>query len=90
MRILQANSSTTISSLILSSLGLATTGYAIAWFFMPMMMIDVAAAVALSGLPYGILSYKRSKRINSFNAVLAESIDMMARAMRAGYSMGGH
>jgi tight adherence protein B len=89
MRILQANSSTTVSALILSSLGLAIVGYAIAWFFVPMTLIDVAAAAALSSLPYGILSFKRSKRINAFNAALAESIDMMARALRAGYSMMG-
>jgi tight adherence protein B len=87
IRIMQANSSTTISTLILSSLGLFLAGYAITWLFAPMVLIDIAVAASLSFLPYGFLSYKRSKRINAFNAVLAESIDMLARALRTGYSM---
>ena len=89
MRIMQANSSTTVSTLILSSLGLFIVGYAIAWLFVSMVLIDIAVATMLGFLPYGVLSFKRSRRINAFNAVLAESIDMLARALRAGYSMVG-
>jgi tight adherence protein B len=88
-RILQANSSTTVSTLILSSLCLAIAGYALALLFAPILLIEIFAAAALGLLPYGILSFKRSKRINAFNAVLAESIDMMARALRAGHSTLG-
>jgi tight adherence protein B len=87
IRIKQANSSTSVSTLILSSLGLFLGGYAIAWLFAPMILVDTGAAAALSMLPYGILSFKRSRRINAFNAVLAECIDMLARALRAGHSM---
>jgi tight adherence protein B len=89
LRIKQANSSTTVSTLILSSLGLFLAGYATAWFFAPLVLIDLAAGSALGFLPYGILSFKRSRRINAFNSVLAESIDMMSRALRAGHSMVG-
>jgi tight adherence protein B len=88
-RILQANSSTTVSTLLLSSLGLAIAGYAIAWFFAPVILIDIAGAGVMGCLPYGVIFYKRSKRIAAFNSVLAESIDMMARGLRAGYSMLG-
>jgi tight adherence protein B len=88
-RIMQANSSMTVSALILSSICLAVTGYAIAWFFAPLILIDIACAVALSFLPFGLLSFKRSRNINAFNAVLADSIDMLARALRAGYSIVG-
>jgi len=87
--ILQANSSTTVSALILSGLGLFLGGYAITWLFAPMLLIDIAAGAALGLLPYGILSFKRKRRISAFNAVLAESIDMMARALRAGHSVVG-
>jgi tight adherence protein B len=89
IRIMQANSSTTVGTLILSSLGLFITGYVIAWFFVPMVLIDIPAGGILGFVPYGILSFKRSRRINAFNAVLAESIDMLARALRAGNSMVG-
>jgi tight adherence protein B len=87
IRIKQANSSTTVSALILSSLGLFLAGYAIVWLFAPMVLIDIAGGAALGFLPYGILSFKRSRRINAFNAALVECIDMMARALRAGHSM---
>jgi tight adherence protein B len=89
LHILQAHSKTTPATLLLSSLGLFIAGYTVAWFFASMVLIDMACAAALAFLPYGILSFKRSRRINAFNAVLAESIDMLARALRAGYSMVG-
>jgi tight adherence protein B len=87
--ILQAHSSTTVSTVLLGSLGLFIVGYAAAWLFASMVMIDLPCAAALAFLPYGILSFKRSRRINAFNAVLAEAIDMLARALRAGNSMVG-
>ncbi len=89
MRIMQAHSSTTVGTLILSSVGLGLFGYAMVWFFVPIALIDAAAAVALAMLPFGLLSFKRSRRINAFNAVLAEAIDMLARALRAGHSVVG-
>jgi tight adherence protein B len=89
LRIAQANSSTTVGSLIFMSLGLFLVGYITAWLFAPMTLIDLAVAAALSFLPFGFISFKRSRRINAFNAVLAESIDMLGRALRAGYSVVG-
>ena len=89
IRILQANSSTTVANLLLTGLGLFLAGYALMWFIATMVLIDLAAGVALAWLPYGILSFKRSRRIAAFNAVLAESIDMLARALRAGHSVAG-
>ena len=88
-RILQANSSTTVSAVILSSFGLFFCGYAVAWLFAPMVLVDLAAGTVLCLLPYGILSFKKKRRISAFNAVLAESIDMLARALRAGHSVVG-
>ena len=88
-RILQANSTSSVGGLILTSLGLLIAGFAITWVFVPVVVIDVAAAAALSMLPYGILSFKCKKRINAFNAVLPEAIDMLARALRAGHSVVG-
>jgi tight adherence protein B len=88
-RILQANSSFSVSGLTLISVGLLIFGYAITWVFAPVVLIDIAAGAALSGLPYGILSFKCRKRIAAFNAVLPEAIDMLARALRAGHSVVG-
>jgi tight adherence protein B len=88
-RILQAGSSTSVASLMVYSLGLFLGGYFLAWLFAPMVLIDLAAGAGLSLLPYGILSFKRTRRISAFNAALAESIDMLARALRAGHSVVG-
>jgi tight adherence protein B len=88
-RILQANSSSSVGGLILTSLGLLIAGYAITWLFAPLALIDIAAGAALSLLPYGILSFKCKKRVDRFNAALPEAIDMLARALRAGHSVVG-
>ena len=87
LRILQGNSTTTVANLILTSLGLFMAGYFITWLFAAMVLIDIAGGLALGFAPYGILSFKCSRRIRAFNAVLAESIDMLARALRAGHSV---
>jgi tight adherence protein B len=88
-RILQASSSTTVAALLGASLGLSLGGYAISWLFAPLLVLDLPCAIALGLLPYGILSFKRTRRINAFNAVLAECIDMLGRALRAGHSVAG-
>jgi tight adherence protein B len=87
--ILQAHSSTTASALILTSLVLAIAGYALVSFFAPILLVDIISAAVLGWLPYGILSFKRSRRVKAFDAVLAEAIDMMGRALRAGHSTVG-
>jgi tight adherence protein B len=89
LRILQATSSSSVSGLLLTSLGLLVAGYAITWVFAPMILIDLAAGAALSILPFGILSWKRRRRVDGFDAALPECIDMLARALRAGHSVVG-
>jgi tight adherence protein B len=88
-RILQAGSSASVGGFILTSLGLLIAGFAITRVFAPMLVIDTAVGAALSLLPYGVLSFKCKKRIDTFNAALPEAIDMLARALRAGHSVVG-
>jgi tight adherence protein B len=87
--ILQADSSANISNQILISAGLCLAGYTGTWILVPIPLIDISCGFAMALLPFGILAIKRTRRINAFNAVLPESIDMLARALRAGYSMVG-
>ncbi len=88
-RILQADSSTTVGGLMLGTLGLLIGGFAITWLFAPMILVDMGVGAALSVLPYGVLSLKRTRRVNAFNAALPEAIDILARALRAGHSVVG-
>jgi tight adherence protein B len=88
-RILQADSSSSVGGLLLTSLGLSIAGFAITWVFAPVVFIDIAAGASLGLLPYGILSFKCAKRVSAFNTVLPEAIDMLARGLRAGHSLVG-
>jgi tight adherence protein B len=88
-RILQASGTTTVGTLIVSSVSLFFAGYAVTWFFASMVLVDLGAGIAMGFLPWGLLALKRKRRINAFNAALAEAIDMMARALRAGNSVLG-
>jgi tight adherence protein B len=86
-RIVQANSKTTVARLLLSSIGFAAVGYLVTSMFVSILIFPLIAAGVLGYVPLGIVSFKRSRRINKFNAALPDAIDMMARALRAGHSM---
>jgi tight adherence protein B len=88
-RILQSNSATSVGVLISKSAIFGVVGYAAAWHFAPIALVDLFAAVAVGSLPFAALSFKRSRRIDAFNAALADSIDTLSRALRAGYSLSG-
>ena len=87
LRIVQAQSSMSVGMLIAVSVGLFFVGYAVAWLIVSMVLIDLGVGAACSLLPYAFISWKRGKRIKAFNAALAESIDMLGRALRAGHSV---
>jgi tight adherence protein B len=87
LKIIQANSTTTIGKLMATSLGLSLTGYCATWLFTQILLVDLGVAFLLSLAPFGFLSFKRSRRINAFNTVLPEAIDMLGRALRAGHSV---
>ncbi|WP_348269130.1 type II secretion system F family protein [Edaphobacter paludis] len=86
-RIAQSASSTTVSNLVLLSLALAAAGFFVSFLVAPMLPLELGAAFILSCIPYIFISWKRSKRIQAFNAALPGAVDMMGRALRAGHSM---
>jgi tight adherence protein B len=69
---------------IASALGCGTLAHVLA----PVTSLTVAAFLAGLFFPYGGLLIKRSRRITAFNTALPDAIDLMARALRAGHSMG--
>ena len=73
----------------MASLGLFIAGYAVVWFFAPMALIDIPSGIGAGLASLRIISFQRTRRINAFNAVLADSIDMLARVLRAGHSVVG-
>jgi tight adherence protein B len=87
VRIIQANVKTTPAILLVTSCGLALVGFVGVSLFFDIIALEIAAAALLGYIPFGLLSFKRSRRINAFNAALPDAIDMMGRALRAGHSM---
>jgi tight adherence protein B len=85
--IIQANSKTSPAKLLLSTLGLTVVGFAATAWFVHIIAIQLLVAGILGYIPFGYLSFKRSRRITAFNAALPDAIDMMGRALRAGHSM---
>jgi tight adherence protein B len=69
---------------IAAALGCGTLAHVLA----PMVTLTMAAFTVGALLPYGALLFKRSRRITAFNIALPDAIDLMARALRAGHSMG--
>lgn len=51
---------------------------------------SVACAVAIAGsaIPYGVFRFKRGRRLKAFSVALPDAIDLMARCLQAGHSMG--
>jgi tight adherence protein B len=55
------------------------------WFNYP--LVELIVGLAFGFAPFGYLSFKRSRRLKKFDNALADAIDMMSRALRAGHAM---
>jgi tight adherence protein B len=86
-KIVQADMKSSALTILLSSAGLAAVGFGVVYLWVPVIAIQVLAGLVLSCAPYGYVVFKASRRLNKFNAGLADAIDMMGRALRAGHSM---
>lgn len=86
-RIMQADSKTTPAMLLIATFGLAVVGFLAVSVFFNILAVELGVACLLGYIPFGYISFKRSRRIAAFNAQLADAIDMMGRALRAGHAM---
>ena len=53
----------------------------------PMGYVGWIPGIVLGFVPFGAALYKRSRRMNDLNKLLPAAVDLMARALRAGYSL---
>jgi tight adherence protein B len=86
-RIVQSNSTMSVATLLVTSVGMATVGFIISCLCLSVFAIQALAACIVGYIPFAVISIKRSRRIAAFNAGLPDAIDMMGRALRAGHSM---
>jgi len=61
-------------------------GIVVQWLTEMPLVAMLSAAIAALG-PYLYLLFQKSRRVGKFNDALADSIDLMSRALRAGHSM---
>ncbi len=85
--ILQSDTKITLGKFVFTSfaVGLAV-GFGV-YLFMGALMPALSSAGSAFMIPFLVLRIKRNRRVTSFNDALADSIDMMARSMRAGHSV---
>jgi tight adherence protein B len=86
--LLHADSSMSVGGVFLASVGAALTLGLIGFFFLHMLLVTGAATLAGLAIPYFVLRFKRSRRLKAFNTALPDAIDLMARSLMAGHSMG--
>jgi tight adherence protein B len=86
--LIHAGSSMSVGGAVLASAG-AGFGCGLACFvFFRVLPFAAAATVAGAAVPFVVLRIKRGRRLKDFNAALPDAIDLMARSLLAGHSMG--
>ena len=85
--LLQADSTQSVGGVFLLSVAMACAALLAVWFFTGLWAIGLVVAVVASLMPIQFLAFQRKRRIARFDAVLAESIDMCVRALRAGHAI---
>ncbi len=83
----QAESTWTVGTLVSLSVVLFVGGTWIASFRAPVFVLAVAGGIILGSVPFVFLLAKRWKRLRKFEELLPDTIDLMARALRAGHTI---
>lgn len=86
--IVQAGSTATVPSILVGSVLAAIGGGLVAHLAARSFPLDVVLAMAAGASWLVSLKVKRSRRLKKFDNALPDAIDLMARALRAGHSIG--
>ncbi len=86
--LIHANSEMGPGGVVLASLGAGAACGVLSYFCLRLALVSAAFIVAGSAIPYITLRIKRSSRLKAFNVALPDAIDLMARALVAGHSVG--
>jgi len=83
----QAESTWTVGTLVSGSLVLAVLATWLASFRAPTFVLALLVGAGVGSLPYIYLVFKRWSRLRRFEELLPDTIDLMARALRAGHTI---
>ena len=76
----------TVGTLVMSSALAAVGGYLLVRWLTYYTYLGLAAAPILGVVPYLVVRFYRTKRLNKFEEQFPEAIDLLARALRAGHA----
>ena len=76
----------TVGTLIMASVLLAVVGYGLVKWVTYYTALGLVAAPLFGAIPYLLVRYARSKRLDLFEEQFPESIELIARALRAGHA----
>jgi tight adherence protein B len=76
----------TVGTLVLSSILAALGGYLLVKWLTYYTFLGLAAAPLFGIVPYLVVRFYRTQRMNKFEEQFPEAIDLLARALRAGHS----
>jgi tight adherence protein B len=82
----QSGLNITVGTLIMASVLLAVVGYGLVKWVTYYTALGLAAAPLFGAIPYLLVRYARSKRLDLFEEQFPESIELIARALRAGHA----
>ncbi len=86
--ILHADSTATVGGVLLTCLASSLGVGMLSFLFVPLRLADLLLMVAGAFLPVLLLRFKRSRRLKKFATAMPDAIDLMARSLRAGHSIG--
>ena len=85
----QSAINTTASALLVQSAAATGIGFAVSFFFAPILWVELTATGVCAVLPWARIAFARHRRLRAFDKALPHAIDMMARSLRAGHSTSG-
>jgi tight adherence protein B len=86
--LVHANSEMGAGGVVLASLGAGAVCGLVSYIFVRMVIVSTGFIFAGFTIPYVLLRLKRGRRLKAFNLALPDAIDLMARALVAGHSIG--
>jgi len=86
--LIQADSSMSVGGVVLACAGAAAGSGLLCFLVWRTLLPALAATAAGAAIPYCALRIKRGSRLKAFNTALPDAIELMARSLRAGHSMG--
>lgn len=87
--VIQANAKYPIGFYLLLSCLLSASGYCAGYFYSRNIVQGCAIAIVFFMIPYVWLSRKKAQRIQKFKRQLPDTLDLVARALKAGHALTG-